>query len=398
MKKLFTHLTFYVLIAIIAGILLGHYSKDWGLKMEVLGTSFVAVIKVFVVPIIFLTIVLGIASMGNLKQVGRIGLKSLIYFELVTTLALAIGIGIALLVEPGKFDSSSMPLAEYKAKPKEVMTILKFLKDYMSLLTLGVALICGVALNFYNKRQGIISKLEVASKFVFKVLKYVMYFAPIAAFGAMAFTVAKYGLDKLVPLGKMVLCVYGTMILFIVLVLGAIMRYYKLSIFKFLRYIRDEILIVLGTSSSESALPKLMEKLELAGCKKAIVGLVVPTGYSFNLDGTSIYLSMAVIFLAQVNNVSLSFGEIMMMIGILMLTSKGAAGVAGSGFVVLSSTIVSFPQIPEVSLAFLLGIDKFLSEARAITNFIGNGVATLVIAKSENEFDQEAFEREVSAS
>ncbi len=396
MKKIVRHLTFYVLIAIIAGILLGHNSKDLGLKMEVLGTSFVAVIKVFVVPIIFLTIVLGIGSMGDLKKVGRIGLKSLIYFEVVTTLALAIGIFVALFVQPGKFDTSGMTLEAYKPKPKEAMTFLLFLKSYMSLLTLGIALICGIGLNFYSKREGIIHKLEKASKFVFKILKYVMYFAPVAAFGAMAFTVAKYGLDKLVPLAKMVVCVYGTMILFILLVLGAIMRYNNLRILKFLRYIREEILIVLGTSSSESALPKLMEKLETAGCKKSVVGLVVPTGYSFNLDGTSIYLSMSVIFLAQVNNVSLSFPQIMMMIGILMLTSKGAAGVAGSGFVVLSSTIASFPQIPEVSLAFLLGIDKFLSEARAITNFVGNGVATLVIAKSEKEFDAEKYDNVVT--
>lgn len=397
MKKILTHLTFYVFAAIVAGILLGHYFKDFGLNLEVVGTTFVSIIKVFVVPIIFLTIVLGIGSMGNLKQVGRIGLKSLIYFELVTTFALAFGIAVALIVQPGKFDSSAMHLETYKPKPHEAMTFLKFLKDYMSLLTLGVALVVGVSLNFYSKREGILSKLEVASKFVFKILKYVMYLAPLAAFGAMAFTVAKYGLDKLVPLAKMVICVYGTMIAFILIVLGAIMRYYKLRILQFLRYIREEILIVLGTSSSESALPKLMEKLEDAGCKKSVVGLVVPTGYSFNLDGTSIYLSMAVIFLAQVNGVSLSFGEIMTMIGILMLTSKGAAGVAGSGFVVLSSTIVAFPQIPEVSLAFLLGIDKFLSEARAITNFVGNGVATLVISKSEKEFDEEQYREAIKS-
>lgn len=398
MKKIFTHLTFYVLVAIIAGILLGHYFPVFGLKMQIVGETFIDIIKLFIVPIIFLTIVLGIGGMGDLKKVGRIGLKSLIYFEIVTTLALAIGIFVALLVQPGKFDTTGMTLEEYKVKPKEAMTVLLFLKNYMSLLTLGVALICGIALNFYSKRAGIIHKFEKASKFVFKILKYVMYLAPLAAFGAMAFTVAKYGLDKLIPLAKMVLCVYGTMILFILIVLGGIMRYHKLRILKFLRYIREEILIVLGTSSSESALPKLMEKLETAGCKKSVVGLVVPTGYSFNLDGTSIYLSMAVIFLAQVNNVSLSFSQIMMMIGILMLTSKGAAGVAGSGFVVLSSTIASFPEIPAVSLAFLLGIDKFLSEARAITNFVGNGVATLVIAKSEKEFDEKLYKLEVNKS
>lgn len=396
MKKIFKHLTFYVVIAIIAGILVGQFiynpkkpDVDLIAKFKLLGTVFIEVIKIFVIPIIFLTIVLGIGSMGNLKKVGRIGLKSLIYFEVVTTFALIIGVGLALLLKPGAIDKDSLVIAEDTVKKVKSIPI--------TLIILGFSIIVGIILNFYSKRETLVHKMEKASKIVFKLLKYVMYYAPIAAFGAMAATVGERGLHTLIPLGKLVLSVYFTMFVFVIVVLGAIMKYYKLNIFKFIRYIREEILIVLGTSSSESALPKLMEKLEDAGCKKSVVGLVVPTGYSFNLDGTSIYLSMAVIFLAQVNNIHLSFTEIMTMVGVLMLTSKGAAGVAGSGFVILGSTLDSLHTIPIESLGILLGVDKFLSEARAITNFIGNGVATLVIAKSEKEFDQEMYDRKIRA-
>jgi len=395
MKKIFTHLTFYVLVAIIAGILTGqhfHNPKNFDASLisnfKMLGTSFIEVIKIFVIPIIFLTIVLGIGSMGNLKKVGRIGLKSLIYFEIVTTFALIIGVTLALLLKPGAIDKSAIELLPPVAKKAKAGIPI-------TLVVLCISILVGVALNFYSKREAIIFKMEKTSKIVFKILKYIMYFAPIAAFGAMAATVGEYGLHTLVPLGKLVITVYFTMFVFVIFVLGAIMKYYKLNIFKFIRYIREEILIVLGTSSSESALPLLMEKLENAGCKKSVVGLVVPTGYSFNLDGTSIYLSMAVIFLAQINNIHLGFTEIATMIGILMLTSKGAAGVAGSGFVILGSTLESLDTIPIASLAILLGVDKFLSEARAITNFIGNGVATLVIAKSEKEFDEEMYHKEI---
>jgi len=354
-----------------------------------LGSIFIEVIKIFVIPIIFLTIVLGVGSMGNLKKVGRIGLKSLIYFEVVTTFALVIGVALALILKPGAIDSSSIEtVAPTIKKAKGGIPI--------TLIVLVFSIFVGIALNYWKKREKVVHKLEMISKKVFTILKYIMYFAPVAAFGAMAATVGEFGLDTLIPLGKLVLSVYFTMFVFVILILGSIMKYYKLNIFKFIKYIREEILIVLGTSSSESALPNLMEKLEAAGCKKSVVGLVVPTGYSFNLDGTSIYLSMAVIFLAQINNIQLSFTEILTMIGILMLTSKGAAGVAGSGFVILGSTLESLHTIPMASLAFLLGVDKFLSEARAITNFIGNGVATIVIAKSEKEFDEKMYHNEVS--
>lgn len=396
LKKIVTHLTFYVLIAIIAGIIVGQYfhnqdhlNKSVINQFKTLGTAFIEVIKIFVIPIIFLTIVLGIGSMGNLKKVGRIGLKSLVYFEVVTTFALVIGLGLALFLKPGAIDKSSIEIVAPAAKKaKSGIPI--------TLIVLGISIIVGIGLNFWSKREVVIHQMEKISKVVFKMLKYVMYFAPVAAFGSMASTVAEFGLDTLIPLGKLVLSVYFTMFIFIVLVLGLIMKYYKLNIFKFIRYIKEEILIVLGTSSSESALPKLMEKLETLGCQKSVVGLVVPTGYSFNLDGTSIYLSMAVIFLAQLNHIDLSFMQILTVIGVLMLTSKGAAGVAGSGIVILGSTLESLEIIPVASLACLLGVDKFLSEARAITNFIGNGVATIVIAKSENEFDEAQYHNEIN--
>jgi aerobic C4-dicarboxylate transport protein len=400
MKKIFTHLTFYVFLAIIAGILLGHFNPKMGEDMEFIGKYFIAIIKVFVGPIIFLTIVLGIGSMGDLKKVGRIGLKSLIYFEVVTTFALALGVFLAIYLEPGNIDKSALILqdaSKYTSKAGEPFSWLKFLQNNFTIQVLLVSIIGGITLNSLKQRQIIVHKLERVSKFVFLCLKYVMYLAPLGAFGGMAYAVGKFGLHTLIPLGKLVGSVYLAMILFVILGLGSIMRYYKLSIFKFLRYIKEELLIVLGTSSSETALPNLMLKLEKLGCKKSVVGLVVPTGYSFNLDGTSIYLSMSVIFIAQLYGVDLSIKEILLIIGILMLTSKGAAGVTGSGFVVLASTLASLHKIPVEGLAFLLGVDKFLSESRAITNIIGNGVATLVIAKSEKEFDEEMYMKEIGS-
>ena len=399
MKKIFTHLTFYVFLAIIAGILLGHFNPKMGEDMEFIGKNFIAIIKVFVGPIIFLTIVLGIGSMGDLKKVGRIGLKSLIYFEVVTTFALALGVFLAIYLEPGNIDKSALILqdaSEYTSKAGEQFSWLKFLQNNFTIQVLLVSIVCGLILNSLKQREKIVHRLERVSKFVFLCLKYVMYLAPLGAFGGMAYAVGKFGLHTLIPLGKLVGSVYLTMILFVVLGLGSIMRYYKLNIFSFLRYIKEELLIVLGTSSSETALPNLMLKLEKLGCKKSVVGLVVPTGYSFNLDGTSIYLSMSVIFIAQLYGVDLSIKEILLIIGILMLTSKGAAGVTGSGFVVLASTLASLHKIPVEGLAFLLGVDKFLSESRAITNIIGNGVATLVIAKSEKEFDEEMYLKEIN--
>jgi aerobic C4-dicarboxylate transport protein len=394
-QAIFTNLTFWVLLAIIAGILLGNYFPAAAIKMELLGKWFINIIKVFIGPIIFLTIVLGICGMGSLKKAGRIGIKSLVYFEIVTTLALVIGIVVANIIQPGKIDRTGLAIqdaSKYTAGAGKGIDWKTFLSSNFTLQVLIAAIIAGIALSFYKDRQKIVDGLSFISKIVFKGLKYVMYLAPIGAFGGMAFTIGKFGLHTLVPLGKLMLTVYATMLIFVFVVLGSIMRYFKESIWQFLKYIKEELLIVLGTSSSEAALPSIINKLEKMGCSKSVVGLVVPTGYSFNLDGTSIYLSMSVIFLAQLYDVHLSWEEIISIIGILMLTSKGAAGVTGSGFIVLASTLTAIHKIPIEGLAFLLGVDKFMSEARAITNIIGNGVATIVIAKSEKEFIKPEFD------
>jgi aerobic C4-dicarboxylate transport protein len=386
-RKLLTNLTFWVFIAIVAGILLGHFAPDVAVKTEIIGKTFVNIIKLFIAPIIFLTIVSGISGIGDLKKVGRIGLKSLIYFEVVTTIALAIGVMTALVVQPGKIDKAMIP-AQDPTKYTEATRFdwLQFLYANTTIQVLMIAILAGISLNFSRHRSKTINVLNLISSKVFLALKYVMYLAPLGAFGGMAFTIGKFGLHTLVPLAKLMATMYLTMLIFIVFVLGGILRYYKVSIFKFLQYIEEELLLVLGTSSSESALPSIMSKLEQMGCSKPVVGLVVPTGYSFNLDGTSIYLSMAVIFLAQLYDVRLSVPELLTIIGILMITSKGAAGVTGSGFIVLASTLTAMHRIPVEGLAFLLGVDKFMSEARAITNIIGNGVATIAISKSEGEF------------
>lgn len=386
-----TNLTFWVLIAIIAGVLLGHYSPQNGVKMKIIGDTFVDIIKLFIGPIIFLTIVLGISGMGNLKKVGRIGIKALGYFEVISTVALAIGVTVAYVFKPGKIDKTGLALqdaSQYTSGTAENFSWLKFFLSNFTLQVLLAAIICGIALNFYQKREQTILVLERFSKVVFTGLKYVMYLAPLGAFGGMAYTIGKFGLQTLIPLGKLMLCVYLTMALFVFLILGSILKYYKISILSVLKYIKEELLLVLGTSSSEAALPSIMVKLERMGCSKSVVGLVIPTGYSFNLDGTSIYLSMSVIFLAQLYDVHLSFFEILSVIGILMITSKGAAGVTGSGFIVLASTLTALHKIPVEGLAFLLGVDKFMSEARAITNLIGNTVATIVISKTERDFSE----------
>jgi aerobic C4-dicarboxylate transport protein len=388
---LFSNLTFWVLIAIIAGILLGHFSPANGVKMEIIGKTFVDIIKLFIGPIIFLTIVLGISSMGDLKKVGRIGFKALLYFEIVSTIALAIGIAVAYFFQPGKIDRTGLALqdpSKFTNAASENFSWLQFFFSNFTLQVLVAAIVTGVLLNFYKKREQTILVLERFSNVVFLGLKYVMYLAPLGAFGGMAYTIGKFGLATLIPLGKLMLSVYLTMFLFVFIILGGILRYYKINIISILKYIKEELLLVLGTSSSEAALPSIMVKLERMGCSKSVVGLVIPTGYSFNLDGTSIYLSMSVIFLAQLYDVHLSFFEILSIIGILMITSKGAAGVTGSGFIVLASTLTALHKIPVEGLAFLLGVDKFMSEARAITNLIGNSVATIVISKSEFDFSE----------
>lgn len=387
-NRLLHNLTLRVFIAIVSGVLLGCLAPATAVQMEPLGKGFIELIKLFIGPIIFLTIVTGISGMSDLKKAGRIGLKSLFYFELVTTLALAIGIAVAYWLQPGRIDRqqlSAQDATKYTHQNDVHFDWIHFFLSNFTLQLLCIALLTGILLHYSSKRLVINTFLSKISHYVFLALKYVMYLAPIGAFGGMAYTIGKFGLHTLIPLGKLMLCVYFTMFLFVFLILGSILRYYRLRLLSLLKKIKEELLLVLATSSSESALPSVMQKLESMGCSKPVVGLVIPTGYSFNLDGTSIYLSMSVIFLAQLYGVHLSFAELLTIIGILMITSKGAAGVTGSGFVVLASTLATLHKIPLEGLAFLLGIDKFMSEARAITNLIGNSVATLVIAKSENE-------------
>ena len=413
MKKLFSNLTFWVLTAIVCGILLGHFAPEIALKQvlendlkttflgqelklgktfsEFLSGLFISTVKLFINPIIFLTITLGIVQMGDLKKVGKLGAKALLYFEVVTTLALLIGVVVANIIRPGDgvtTEGVKGDISKYTQSAAD-FSWWKFLQDNSTLQVLIAAIIFGIIMSKYSGRQAIMDKLSLASKYLFKGLHRVMLFAPIGAFGGMAYTIGKYGIKTLLPLMKLMATVYTTMAIFVCLILWGILRMYKIDLFKFLRYIREELLIVLGTSSSEAALPNLMEKLEKMGCSKSVVGLVVPTGYSFNLDGTTIYLSMSVIFLAQVFNVRLEIGQMLTIIGILMVTSKGAAGVTGSGFIVLASTLTAVKVIPIEGLALLLGVDRFMSEARAITNFIGNGVATIWLANNEGEFDRQ---------
>lgn len=395
LRKLITNLTFWVLTAITAGALLGHFFPETAVSMQPLGTRFIDVVKIFINPIIFLTISLGISGMNDLKKVGRVGGKAIIYFEVVTTLALLAGIVVAFIIKPGEgivTDSvASQDIGTY-AKRADEFSWLQFLKENFTIQVLIVSIIFGIVLSKIRRAPKIIEVLKTISKYVFKGLHFVMLFAPIGAFGGMAFTIGKYGIDTLVPLAKLMATVYTTMALFIFVVLYFILRWYRVSLWKFLKYIREELLIVLGTSSSEAGLPSLMEKLERMGCSKPVVGLVVPAGYSFNLDGTTIYLSMAVIFLAQAFGIDLTMTQVLSIIGILFVTSKGAAGVTGSGFVVLASTLSAIKIIPIEGLALLLGVDRFMSEARAITNFIGNGVATIWLANNEKEFDRTKME------
>ncbi|MFN4314252.1 MAG: cation:dicarboxylate symporter family transporter [Chitinophagaceae bacterium] len=418
MRRLMGNLTFWVLLAITIGILIGHFYPDLALYplmekplktrflgqdltvgatvSEALGTTFISIVKIFINPIIFLTITLGIVSMGNLKKVGRVGAKALLYFEVVTTLALLIGVIVALIIQPGQgVDTSAVKAGDISSytRANEEFSWWKFFKENSTLQVLLLAIVAGIGLSFYEGRQKLVSFLQRISKIVFKGLHKVMLLAPLGALGGMAYTISKYGIDTLLPLAKLMGTVYATMAIFIFVVLWFILRMYRIRLMRYLKYIREELLVVLGTSSSEAALPSLMEKLERMGCSKSTVGLVVPTGYSFNLDGTTIYLSMCMIFLAQVFNVDLSWAQIASIIGILMLTSKGAAGVTGSGFVVLASTLSTIKVIPIEGLALLLGVDRFMSEARAITNFIGNGVATIWIANNEQEFDRNKMEK-----
>lgn len=405
MKKALNNLTVRVVIGILLGIAIGFMFPEFGAKLKVLADIFIKLIKMVIAPIIFFTVVIGIGSMGDLKKVGRIGGKALIYFEVISTFALAIGITVVNLVQPGKgFNISAVnggDISQFTSKAAE--TEHGFMSFIMGIIPenaiaalaggellpiLFFAILFGISMAAMGEKAApIVSFFEKMSEVFFGIVNIIMKFSPIAAFGAMAYTIGNFGLGSLVSLGKLMGSVYITMFLFVIFILGAVAKYYKFNILKFIAYIKEEILLVLGTSSSESALPRMMARLENYGCSKSVVGLVVPTGYSFNLDGTAIYLSMAAIFIAQAYGVDLTIWQELTLLGILMLTSKGAAGVTGSGFITLAATLAAFPMIPVEGIALLLGVDRFMSEARAITNLIGNGVATVVVSKMENEFN-----------
>ncbi|RYD92783.1 MAG: C4-dicarboxylate transporter DctA [Sphingobacteriales bacterium] len=405
MKHLFRNLTFQVITAIILGVIVGIYFKDFAPTAQLISKTFISLITMLIAPIIFFTIVLGIAHMGDMKKVGRVGGKALLYFEIVTTFALIIGMVVANLLKPGVgidatkgMDASKvagfqkaaeeMHWAEFFAHIVPSNIFEAFAKgDILQILFFAIFFGYGLS-KLGESGKSLLSTFEKISQVFFNIMKVVMKLAPLGAFGGMAYTIGTYGTNALLPMAKLMGSVYLTMFLFIFVVLNIICRIYKFSLWKYLKFIRHEILLVLGTSSSESALPSMMEKMEKFGCSRSVVGLVIPTGYSFNLDGTTIYLSMAVIFLSQVFEIPLSLEQQLTIIGILLVTSKGAAAVTGGGFIVLTSTLAAIKIIPVESVAILLGVDRFMSEARAITNLIGNGVATIVIAKSEGEFKE----------
>ncbi|MGM9507633.1 MULTISPECIES: dicarboxylate/amino acid:cation symporter [Larkinella] len=409
MRKLLNNLTFRVLVAITLGILIGHFFPTTAAKLKPLGDLFINLIKMVIAPIIFLTIVLGISNMGDLKKVGRVGGKALLYFEIVTTVALVIGIVIANWVKPGAgVDASSVQggdISAYASQGKDLDWVkffmhivpdnaIKAFAEGEILQVLVFSVFFGIGLTRMGERgHSLIVTFEKLSRVFFNILNVVMTLAPLGALGGMAYTIGKFGLATLLPLAKLMGTVYLTMFLFIFVILNLILRYYRVSLWSVLKYIKEELLIVFGTSSSESALPQVMDKLENMGCSRSVVGLVIPAGYSFNLDGTTIYLSMATIFLAQVFSVDLTLGQELTIIGILMITSKGAAGVTGSGFIVLASTLAAVRVIPVEGLALLLGVDRFMSEARSITNIIGNTVATIFIANNEKEFDRTKMQK-----
>lgn len=401
-------LYFQVLVAIIIGAGLGFLFPQVGANLKPLGDAFIKTIKMIIAPVIFLTVAVGIANIGDMKKLGRVGVKALVYFEVVSTLALLIGLTVVKLIRPGagiNADPATLDaraVEQYATIARQQGSVADFLLHIIPDTVVGAfaqgeilqvlffAILFGLALSKMGEAGApVVSMLDRLTHILFGIIAIIMRFAPIGAFGAMAFTVGKYGIATLLPLAKVMLCVYTTCALFIFIVLNVIARAANFSLWKFLRYIKEEILIVLGTSSSESVLPRMMTKLERLGCSKPVVGLVIPAGYSFNLDGTSIYLTIAAIFVAQATNTSLSLRQELTILVVLMLTSKGAATVTGGGFITLAATLSSLGTVPVAGITLLLGIDRFMSEARALTNLIGNGVATIVVAKWEGEYDAE---------
>ncbi|MBC3908943.1 MULTISPECIES: dicarboxylate/amino acid:cation symporter [Undibacterium] len=404
-QAFYKSLYFQVITAIALGVFLGHFYPESGTAMKPLGDGFIKLIKMMIAPIIFCTVVVGIAGMEDMKKVGKTGGMALLYFEVVSTLALIIGLVIVNIVQPGAGMHIDVQTLDTKsiaafAAPGKMQTTTEFLMAIIPttftdafakgeiLQVLLISVFFGFALHRFGGRGTMVFDLvEKFSHVLFVIIGYIMKVAPIGAFGAMAFTIGKYGVGSLVQLGFLMATFYATCLIFIFVVLGAIARVHGFSIWKFIKYIKEELLIVLGTSSSESVLPRMMAKLENLGVKKSVVGLVIPTGYSFNLDGTSIYLTMAAVFIAQATDTPMTMMQQITLLGVLLLTSKGAAGITGSGFIVLAATLSAVGGVPVAGLALILGIDRFMSEARALTNLIGNGVATVVVAKWGNDVD-----------
>lgn len=416
MKRLFKNTLYsWVIVGILAGIMLGHFAPETGQAMKPLADAFIKLIKMMIGPIVFCTVVTGIAGMRSMKNAGRVGLKALIYFEVMTILALIIGLvvinvtkpGVGMNVDAASLDSKSV--VGYTAKAEVPANSVDFLLQIIP-STMGDALVGGnmlqiifVAILFAigmlavgERSYPLYTLITQISEVLFKIIGFIVLISPLGAFGAMAFTIGKYGVGTLEPLLRLMLDFYLTCLVFVFVALGFVMRLIGLRLWPLLRYLREELLIVLGTSSSEAALPRLLTKMEKLGCSRAVVGMVVPTGYSFNLDGTCIYLTMAAIFIAQAMNIPLDIGHQLLLLAVLLLTSKGAAGVTGSGFVVLAATLSSIGHIPVEGVALILGIDRFMSEARALTNFIGNAVATLFVAKWERALDEKQVAAELA--
>ena len=409
-QPLYKSLYVQVLFAIAAGITLGYFWPDLGVAMDPLGKGFIKLVKMIIAPVIFCTVVTGIAGMEDLKAVGRTGGYALLYFEIVSTIALVIGLLVINLVGPGRgmnIDPATLDAnaVDTYAKAAHEQSTVDFVLNIIPttvfdafakgeiLQVLLIAVLFGFALHALGEGGKPLFKIiDAVSHVFFRIIHYIMALAPIGAFGAMAFTIGKYGVGSLVSLGAMMLCFYATCLMFIFVVLGIIARAHGFSIWRYLKYIREELVIVLGTSSSESVLPRMIHKMEAAGCHKSVAGLVIPTGYSFNLDGTSIYLTMAAVFLAQATNIPLSLWDQLGLLAVLLLTSKGAAAVTGSGFIVLAATLSATGTVPVAALALILGIDRFMSEARALTNLVGNGVATVVVAKWCRQVDEKRLQ------
>ena len=404
-KKFYGTLYFRVIVGILLGVVLGVVSPATAGKMEPLGVGFIKLIRMMIGPVIFFTVVVGIASIGDMRKLGRVGMKALLYFEVVTSAALLIGLVVVNLIQPGSgmnVDASKLDtktIQTYAAQGHSLhavdfvmniipKTFLSAFADGDILQVLLLAILVGLALAALDQGKTLVAGCDKVAHLMFGVIALIMQAAPLGAFGAMAYTVGHYGLKTLIPLAKLLACVYITSVSFVFVVLGTIAFFHGFSIWKFIKYIQEELLIVLGTSSSESVLPRIMVKMEALGCSKSVVGLVIPSGYSFNLDGTSIYLTIAAIFVAQATNTHLSWSDEAFLLLMLMLSSKGAAAVTGGGFITLAATLEAVGTVPVAGLTLLLGVDRFMSEMRALTNLVGNGVATIVVAKWEGELDE----------